>query len=182
MLRRIVVIAAAIIAVCADRPQAQPPAQPASTVAIRAGRLIDPDTGIAAANQVILVQGERITAIGADVAIPAGAQVIDLSKLTVLPGLVDAHTHQALTYKEVPENNIYYSTFANDSTALRAIQAASNALQLLGSGFTVIRDVGNMVSRYTTRDSRGLLPPVPKVLLFAINRARRLPVCRLPLP
>jgi imidazolonepropionase-like amidohydrolase len=143
MLRRIVVIAAAIIAVCADRPQAQAQAQPSNTVAIRAGRLIDPETGTSAANQIILVQGERITAVGADVTIPQGAQVIDLSKLTVLPGLVDAHTHQALTYKEVPENNIYYFTFVNDSTALRAIQAASNALQLLASGFTVIRDVGN---------------------------------------
>ena len=132
MLRRIVVIAAAIITVCADRPQAQPQAQPAGTVAIRAGRLIDPETGTSAANQIILVQGERITAIGADVAIPPGAQVIDLSKLTVLPGLVDAHTHQAITYKEIPENNIYYFTFVNDSTALRAIQAASNAMQLLG--------------------------------------------------
>lgn len=143
MLRRIVVIAAAIITVCADRPQAQSQAQPAGTVAIRAGRLIDPETGTSATNQIILVQGERITAIGADVTIPPGAQVIDLSKLTVLPGLVDAHTHQALTYKEIPENNIYYFTFVNDSTALRAIQAASNSLQLLGSGFTVIRDVGN---------------------------------------
>ena len=49
----------------------------------------------------------------------------------------------AMTYKEVPENNIYYLTFVMDSTPLRAIQAASNALQLLASGFTVIRDVGN---------------------------------------
>jgi len=61
----------------------------------------------------------------------------------VLPGLVDAHTHMAMTYKEVPENNVYYLTFVLDSTPLRAIQAASNALQLLSSGFTVIRDVGN---------------------------------------
>ena len=56
---------------------------------------------------------------------------------------MDAHTHLALTYKEVPENNVYYFTFVTDSTALRAIQAASDAMQLLSSGFTVIRDVGN---------------------------------------
>ena len=48
-----------------------------------------------------------------------------------------------MTYKEVPENNVYYLAFVLDSTPLRAIQAASNALQLLSSGFTVIRDVGN---------------------------------------
>ena len=83
------------------------------------------------ANQIILVEGERIRAVGSNVAIPAGAEVIDLSKLTVLPGLVDAHTHMAMTYKEVPENNIYYFTYVLDSTPLRAIQAASNALQLL---------------------------------------------------
>jgi imidazolonepropionase-like amidohydrolase len=90
-----------------------------------------------------VIEGERIREVGSNVAIPAGAEVIDLSKLTVLPGLVDAHTHQAITYKEVPENNIYYLTFVLDSTPLRAIQAASNTLQLLASGFTVIRDVGN---------------------------------------
>jgi len=111
--------------------------------AIKAGRLIDPETGTATSNAVIIVEGEKIKDVGANLAIPAGATVIDLSKLTVLPGLVDAHTHMALTYKEQPENNYYYLTVVMDSTAFRAIQAASNAIQLLNSGFTVIRDVGN---------------------------------------
>ena len=115
----------------------------APITAIKAGRLIDPERGTATNNQTILIEGERITAVGANLAIPAGATIIDLSKLTVLPGLVDTHTHMALTYKEKPENNYYYLTFVTDSTALRAIQAASNGIQLLNSGFTVIRDVGN---------------------------------------
>ena len=115
----------------------------APITAIKAGRLIDPETASATSNQVILIEGERIKAVGANLTIPAGATIIDLSKLTVLPGLVDAHTHMALTYKEQPENNYYYLTFVTDSTALRAIQAASNGIQLLNSGFTVIRDVGN---------------------------------------
>ncbi len=118
-------------------------AQTPVVTAIKAGRLIDPESGTAAANQVILIEGEKIKAVGADVAIPVGATVIDLSKLTVLPGLVDAHTHTALTYKEQPENNYYYLTYVMESSPLRAIQAASNAIQLLNSGFTVIRDVGN---------------------------------------
>jgi imidazolonepropionase-like amidohydrolase len=105
--------------------------------------LIDPETGTASANQVIIVEGEKIKAIGPGLAIPAGATVIDLSNLTVMPGLVDAHTHMAITYKEQPENNYYYLTYVMDSTALRAIQAASNGIQLLNAGFTVIRDVGN---------------------------------------
>ena len=97
----------------------------------------------AAANQIILVEGERIKEIGANVTIPAGAEVIDLSRLTVVPGFVDTHTHLAMTYKEIPENNIYYYTYVADSTPLRAIQAASSAMQLLSSGFTVACDTGN---------------------------------------
>src|SRR3989304_4291361 len=85
--------------------------QPAPITAIKAGRLIDPETGTAATNQVILIEGEKIKAVGPNLAIPAGAVVIDLSKLTVLPGLVDAHTHMAITYKEQPENNYYYLTY-----------------------------------------------------------------------
>ncbi len=115
----------------------------AQVTAIRAGRLIDPDAGTAAANQVILVENGRITAVGGNVAVPQGATVIDLSKLTVLPGLVDAHNHLALTYKEVPENNVYYLTYVLDSTPLRAIQAVSNGIQMLSAGFTIVRDMGN---------------------------------------
>src|SRR6185295_10118970 len=120
--------------------------QPAGTqklTAIRAGRLIDPDTGTAAANQIILVEGERIRDVGPNVTIPPNAEVIDLSRQTVLPGFVDTHTHTAMTYKEVPENNIYYYTYITDPTPLRSIQAASSAMQLLSSGFTVVCDVGN---------------------------------------
>jgi imidazolonepropionase-like amidohydrolase len=111
--------------------------------AIRAGRLVNPETGTAAANQIIVIDGARIREIGANLTIPAGADVIDLSGLTVLPGLVDAHNHLALTYKTEPENNVYYLTYVLDSTALRAIQAVSNGIQMLSSGFTVVRDLGN---------------------------------------
>src|SRR5437762_12022026 len=82
------------------------PAGPQKLTAIRAGRLVDPEAGTAAANQIILVEGERILDVGPNVAIPPNAEVIDLSGQTVMPGLVDTHTHEAMTYKDVPESNI----------------------------------------------------------------------------
>ena len=115
----------------------------AQVTAIKAGRLIDPDAGTIATNQVMLVEKGKFTAIGPNVVIPAGAEVIDLSALTVLPGLVDAHNHLALTYKEVPERNNYYFTYMLDPTPLRAIQAVSNGIQMLAAGFTIVRDMGN---------------------------------------
>jgi imidazolonepropionase-like amidohydrolase len=142
MLRR-VLGACAVFLAAAWPVAAQVSMPPPETVAIKAGRLIDPEAGTAAVNQIILVEGERIKEVGPGVKIPPGATVIDLSKYTVLPGLVDAHTHMAMTYKEVPENNYYYLTYITDSTPLRAIQAAANGMQLLNSGFTVVRDVGN---------------------------------------
>ncbi len=118
-------------------------ANAAPITAIKAGRLIDPATGTVALNQIILVQNRRFLAVGPSIAIPKGAQVIDLSMLTVLPGLVDAHNHLALTYKDVPERNSYYITTILDDTPLRAIQAVSNGIQMLSSGFTIVRDMGN---------------------------------------
>ena len=122
---------------------ALPAPAPAQVTAVRAGRLVDPEAGTVAANQVILIENGKFTAIGPDVAVPAGAAVIDLSDLTVLPGLVDAHNHLALTYKEVPEHNVYYLTYVLDGTPLRAIQAVSNGIQMLNAGFTIVRDMGN---------------------------------------
>jgi imidazolonepropionase-like amidohydrolase len=115
----------------------------AQVTAIRAGRLLDPEAGTVSTNQVILVENGKFTAVGPNVAIPRGAEVIDLSNLTVMPGLVDAHNHLAITYKEVPEHNVYYLTYVLDPTPLRAIQAASNGMQMLSAGFTIVRDMGN---------------------------------------
>ncbi|PYQ99629.1 MAG: hypothetical protein DMF97_10955, partial [Acidobacteria bacterium] len=132
-----------LVCVCIGVTLAGQAPPPGPVTAIRAGRLLDPDGGRILTNQVILVQGTRITDVGPNVTVPAGAQVIDLSRMTVLPGLVDAHNHLALTYKPEPESNIYYFTYVQESTALRAIQAASNGIQMLASGFTIVRDMGN---------------------------------------
>src|SRR5687767_14819847 len=71
----------------------------AHVTAIRAGRLLEPEAGRVLVNQVTLVETGRFTAVGADVRIPPVAQVINLSQLTVMPGLVYTHNHLALTYK-----------------------------------------------------------------------------------
>jgi predicted amidohydrolase len=131
------------LTVQAQQPPAPLPSSAGTAYVVKAGRLIDPETGMSTANQMISVKDGRIIAIGGSVTAPEGAEVVDLSGYSVLPGLVDAHNHLALTYKKVPENDVYYYTYIQESTALRAIEAASNGMQMLSSGFTVVRDLGN---------------------------------------
>src|SRR5438552_652934 len=143
MLKRLVIVSWVVVFVhimgAAQQPASAPlPSSSGAAYVIRAGRLIDPETGTAAVNQMIAVKDGRIAAVGANVATPEGAEVIDLSQYSVLPGLVDAHNHLALTYKKIPEHDVYYYTYVQDSTGLRAIQADSNGMQMLSSGFTIV--------------------------------------------
>jgi imidazolonepropionase-like amidohydrolase len=117
---------------------AQAPTTPATParVAIRAGRLIDGLGGAPITDAVILVEGERITAVGRGLAIPAGTRVIDLSRSTVLPGLIDAHTHVT----SQPEN--YLEDLFRKSPIDVAVAAHVYARRTLDAGFTTIRDVG----------------------------------------
>lgn len=121
----------------------------AQVTAIRAGFLVDPETGTYAEDQYILVERDstngssKILAIGSEIDVPEGAEFIDMSNEYVLPGLVDAHDHLGITYKEDPESWYYYLTVIMDSTPLRAIQSFSTGFQKLASGFTVVRDLGN---------------------------------------
>ncbi len=101
-------------------------------IAIRCGRLVDGKNNVPTPDAIILIEGERITAVGRDVKIPAGADVIDLSKATVLPGLIDTHTH--LTY--------HYDTQPNETPDATAKYAAENARLTLEAGFTTVRNLG----------------------------------------
>src|SRR5271156_5129887 len=105
------------------------------TVVVRAGRLLDVKTGKTLSNQTIVIQGDKIASVGSDAQIPAGAQVVDLSNATVLPGLIDAHTH--ITYTP----NFGYSRLAI-SVPRQALNGARNARITLDAGFTTIRNVG----------------------------------------
>ncbi|HEX9422394.1 MAG TPA: amidohydrolase family protein [Pyrinomonadaceae bacterium] len=113
----------------------------AQVTAIKAGKLVDPDSGTTTINQIIIVEGTKIKAVGAGLPIPAGATVIDLSRSTVLPGLFDAHTHMCQTTS--PDNRDLFTTDIREPGTYRAILGVVNARAMLESGFTTIRDVGN---------------------------------------
>ncbi|MFP5265393.1 MAG: amidohydrolase family protein [Blastocatellia bacterium] len=114
-------------------------------VAIRCGRLIDGKGDAPISNAVILIEGERIAAAGANVAIPPGAEVIDLGGATVLPGLIDCHTHLLQNYngelKDDDPNMIL--TVTQMSTAKRALLGAAMGREDLEAGITTVRDLGN---------------------------------------
>lgn len=107
-----------------------------ATVAVKAARLLDVKTGKFVENAVVLIKGERIDAVGSNLAIPAEAQVIDLGGATLLPGLIDAHTH----ITGDPEH-LGYSSIAI-SVPREALYGAKNARITLDAGFTTIRNVG----------------------------------------
>ena len=113
----------------------------AQITAIKAGKLVDPETGTTAINQIILVEGGKIKAVGASLQIPPGASAIDLSNSTVLPGLFDAHSH--MCQMTTPGNRDLFTTDLQQTTSFRAIIGVANARAMLESGFTTIRDVGN---------------------------------------
>ena len=111
--------------------------QPASTaIVLHAARLLEVDTGRVIAPAEILVQGERITAMGATVVHPAGAQVIDLGDSTLLPGLIDAHVHLFLHPGAEDLQTV------EESVAQRTVLAVLAARDDLMAGFTAERDMG----------------------------------------
>ncbi len=119
---------------------------PPTMVAVRAGRLFDSKSGRTLTKQVVLISGERITEVGpeAQVKIPAGANVIDLGNSTVLPGLIDAHTHMF---------NNRNAKMTAESSMLIAVQNAQSDLR---AGFTSARDMsshGNGYADVVVRDA-----------------------------
>jgi imidazolonepropionase-like amidohydrolase len=126
-------------------------AGPVKTVVIHAGRLLDVKTGKTLTSQTIVIQGDKITRVESSSAIdkplPADATVIDLPNATILPGLIDAHTH--ITFNP----NFGYSALGI-SIPREALIGAHNAKVTLDAGFTTIRNVGaNGYSDVALRDA-----------------------------
>ena len=138
-MKRLVLLVLILAASCACLAQKPAKAAPAITY-IRAGRLFDATSDNVRENMVIVVEGGRIRSVGpaASVSIPAGANVIDLSRATVLPGLIDCHVHlgsRADRYDEIYR--------FKDTPFTSAFVAVVNARKTLEAGFTTVRDVGS---------------------------------------
>jgi imidazolonepropionase-like amidohydrolase len=105
---------------------------------VKAGRLIDPHAGTVLNDQVILIRDNKVEAVGKGLAIPAEGKVIDLSRMTVLPGLIDCHTHVA---DGASDNGEPLSQLKKTASQV-VLESIPNARTMLESGFTTVRDVG----------------------------------------
>jgi len=118
--------------------------KPPETIFIRAGRLFDSEKAVLLPARDIIVKGNIIESVGENLPVPAGATVIDLRAFTVLPGLIDSHTH--LLYLENPKSDLTMEgvkALTVEGTPLRALRGAARGKTFLMAGITSVRDLGN---------------------------------------
>jgi imidazolonepropionase-like amidohydrolase len=118
--------------------QQQTGTQPRGTVVLRAARMLDVRRGEMITDAVVVVEGDKIVAAGSRLAVPAGARVVNLGDATILPGLIDAHTHITYHFDE----SGHFGGRGDASTDVTFKYAAENARRTLEAGFTTIRNLG----------------------------------------
>ena len=163
--------ALSLLFVACALPALAQPAAAAKRIAIRAGRLIDGKGGAPMSNALILVEGDKITSVTAGGAAPAGVEVIDLSKSTVLPGLIDTHTHILLQGDITAAD--YDEQLLKQSIPYRAILAARNAHLALSHGITTMRDLETEGAMYADVDVKTAIErgEVPGSRMIVATRA-----------
>ena len=132
----VVAVVITIAVALTQTPSGQQPASAARRVAIRAAHLVDPVSGQRTDDVVVLIEGDRVAQVGTRLAIPSGVETIDLGRATLLPGLIDVHTHLTTQSEE------YYADTFRRSPIDAAVRAPTYAARTLAAGFTTVRDVG----------------------------------------
>ncbi|HEY6392969.1 MAG TPA: amidohydrolase family protein [Bryobacteraceae bacterium] len=161
---RVFLMAAVVIAATAQPPKS-------SSTVIQAGRLIDVRAGRVLNQQSILIENDRIREIGANVHAPPGAKIIDLSNATVLPGMIDNHTHLLLNGDITASD--YDDQLLKQSIAYRAIGATAAARTALMNGFTTMRDLETEGAMYADVDIKTAIQKsvIPGPRMFVATRA-----------
>jgi imidazolonepropionase-like amidohydrolase len=153
-----------VVSVADNAPSGTTP--PVRRVAVRAARMLDVNRGVMIDDAVVLVEGDRIAAAGHGIAIPGGAGILNVGSATVLPGLIDCHTH---LMARMGSDESYEEMLATKSQAYRALEGAASARQTLEAGFTTVRDVESEGSEYADvalrRAIEAGLVPGPRMLV-----------------
>jgi imidazolonepropionase-like amidohydrolase len=119
---------------------------PPKIIAIRASHMLDVKAGREISNVVILIEEDKIRAVGPSLTIPSSAEIVELGDVTLLPGLIDCHTHLLARIPPGPDG--YGLNLLTKSQAFRALEGAADARITLRAGFTSVRDVENEGSGY----------------------------------
>ena len=168
--KRILLLVCAALVASAIAQETSPP----RVTVIRAGTLIDGKSDKARHDQIIVIRGNLVESVSgaAGAKIPSGAAVIDLSQKTVLPGLIDSHTHIFLQGED-PAQGGYDANILSAPLALRAARATVSARRALEQGFTTLRDVETEGAGYGDIGIKQAIERgyIPGPRLFVVTRA-----------